>query len=360
MVKKRVSKFELMRIIAMFLIVLHHSIVHGVLDNKEQVILAHPTNAAISLILAMGGKIGVFIFVLITGYFMINSHISVKKVIKLWLPIFFWSVLLFFVFSSWQHDLSLKSCIKSIFPIIFNQYWFMTVYFFMYCLIPFLNVVVKAINSKKKTIYFCLLGLVLITSTYDSIFGGPGNVGSMLIDFCIIYCWGALLRQKKALNNVRLMGNNKIALIVTLSLNILIISIGIYAYSLTHILKFYSIAAGFAVNPSSLLIVLISVELFIWIGSSNIGYHSWMNKIAAVAFGIYLISDNNYVRPWIWHTIFHMNDCISKSPLLIIGYTLLVSVIVFIVSALLEYCRKLIFSKFEDKLANKIQSIINI
>ena len=41
--KKRVSKFELLRIIAMYLIVLHHSIVHGVLNVEINSELKYPS-----------------------------------------------------------------------------------------------------------------------------------------------------------------------------------------------------------------------------------------------------------------------------------------------------------------------------
>ena len=136
--KQRVSKFELLRIIAMFLIVLHHSIIHGVFAVGINNEINYPVNTIVSTILGMGGRIGVYLFVLVTGYFMIYSHITLAKIIKLWLPIFFWSILLYsFVGIMINNEFSIKNTITSFFPIIFNQYWFMTVYVFMYCLIPF-------------------------------------------------------------------------------------------------------------------------------------------------------------------------------------------------------------------------------
>ena len=149
--KKRISKFEFLRVIAMYLIVLHHSIIHGALDISSNQLKMHPINASILSILESGGKIGVFLFVLITGYFMINSRITLKKIVKLWLPIFFWSVILYLIMGKFAgYSFTVKDLIKSIFPIVFAQYWFMTAYFFMYLLIPFLNIIVKNIVSKKK------------------------------------------------------------------------------------------------------------------------------------------------------------------------------------------------------------------
>lgn len=77
---------------------------------------------------------------------MINSKITLKKIIKLWLPIFFWSLILYLIMGKvTSNPFTIKSLIKSIFPIVFAQYWFMTAYFFMYLLIPILNIIVKNI-----------------------------------------------------------------------------------------------------------------------------------------------------------------------------------------------------------------------
>lgn len=69
--RHRESNFELLRIIAMFLIVLHHAIYHGVLAVNNT---KYPLNSSISFILGMGGRIGVFLFVLISGYFLMLDY----------------------------------------------------------------------------------------------------------------------------------------------------------------------------------------------------------------------------------------------------------------------------------------------
>lgn len=67
--KKRISNFELLRIIAMFMIVLHHAIVHGVWLSNKHIIMTPLVDATIYNFFAMGGEIGVYLFVMITGYF---------------------------------------------------------------------------------------------------------------------------------------------------------------------------------------------------------------------------------------------------------------------------------------------------
>ena len=73
-ITKRDSNFELLRIICMVLIVIHHFSVHGGYFTETQGTL--PFNATLIDLFAMGGRLGVNIFVLISGYFLINSKLG--------------------------------------------------------------------------------------------------------------------------------------------------------------------------------------------------------------------------------------------------------------------------------------------
>lgn len=88
-IKKRQSNFELLRIVAIMMIIIHHSMVHGTLDVSQFTLFhSNPYTVALFCIVAFGGKVGVYVFSIISGYFMLYSHNSVKKLVKLWLPIF--------------------------------------------------------------------------------------------------------------------------------------------------------------------------------------------------------------------------------------------------------------------------------
>lgn len=361
MSKKRISKFELLRIIAMFLIVLHHSIVHGIFAVNISTKLNYPINTTVSAILGMGGRIGVYLFVLITGYFMINSHITLAKIIKLWMPIFFWSIMLYLTFDViMNHELSIKSVITSFFPIVFNQYWFMTVYIFMYSSIPFLNILVNNLKNKKERIYFLFLGFIIIfTQISNDLFGGVGAIGSNLFTFSFMYCVGALIKKDNLLENNLFCRKNGVYTITIWVLNILIILTLVLLGNVLNNAKLIELAQEFAFTPATLLILFEAIGLFVWIGSKNINYHFLINKVGSVTFGIYLISDNSYVRNWLWNTVLHMNIMIKQNPILIIVYTITTSLLVFIVCGCLEYLRKIIFGKLESKISNNLELIIN-
>ena len=88
---KRQSNFELLRIVAMLMIVFHHFAYHGAFNYDS-------TSISISYfwysLIIMGGKIGVNIFILISAYFLIlSSGINFKKIFKIIGQVLFYSIL---------------------------------------------------------------------------------------------------------------------------------------------------------------------------------------------------------------------------------------------------------------------------
>lgn len=352
MKSKRLSNFELLRIIAMYLIVLHHSVVHGVCDVTKNfnMINDHPLNGSIAYTLGSGGEVGVYIFVLITGYFMINSHISLAKLVKLWLPIFFWSLSLYVIFN--YRSISILGLFKTILPITFGQYWFMTTYVFMYLLIPFLNKGVDYINSKTRLWYFLILGCLLIISGCPIL--GMGTVTSRLADFCVVYMIGALIRKSNLLQKEKYIKYANIAMVVLCSLDILSIALLISVGTYIHKIVLLKLAQNIVISPWTMIGILIAIAVFMVLGSHDIRYNKLINKISAVTFGIYLISDNQYLNIWLWQKIFHMNQMITQAPLFMLLYVILVSIIVFCLTGIIESIRKFLFRRFENKVVKEI------
>lgn len=154
--KNRDSNIELLRIIAMCLIIFHHMALNtGIVDGYTV-----NGNMIFGIIGGIGGKIGVVIFLLITGYFSINKNFSFKKVFILWLQIFCYSVGFMLVFRlTGIEKWSKVDTIKTFFPLAYNQYWFITVYLYILLLAPFIN---KFLNSLSKENYNKLLAILTI------------------------------------------------------------------------------------------------------------------------------------------------------------------------------------------------------
>ena len=90
----RDSNIELFRIITMFFIVAHHYVVNSGLTLEDGPIAANPLsgNSIFLLLFGAWGKIGINCFVMITGYFMCKSSITLRKFAKLLGEIMFYKI----------------------------------------------------------------------------------------------------------------------------------------------------------------------------------------------------------------------------------------------------------------------------
>lgn len=110
----RNSNLELFRIIVMCLIVAHHFVVNS---GLVPVITADfPSSKSIFLIFfGWAGKTGINCFVLITGYFMCTSKITLRKGLKLLLQVEFYKIIFFFFFVQMSYiELTHKTLLKRI------------------------------------------------------------------------------------------------------------------------------------------------------------------------------------------------------------------------------------------------------
>ena len=111
MQKQRSSNLELLRIISMFLIVMHHYAVHGGFQLLEKDL---SLNKIIIQILSGGGQLGVNLFILISGYFLIDSEFKINKLLKLIFETFFYSVIiLLFIVSKSNLNIGIKDIIDT-------------------------------------------------------------------------------------------------------------------------------------------------------------------------------------------------------------------------------------------------------
>ena len=113
-VKQRNSNLELYRIIVMLLIVAHHYVVNsGMMEEMAKEPLS--SRSIFYYIFGMWGKIGINCFVLITGYFMCRSHITLRKFLKLFLEIMFYKIVIWAIFVGTGYEsFSIKLMLKEL------------------------------------------------------------------------------------------------------------------------------------------------------------------------------------------------------------------------------------------------------
>ncbi|MEF2761471.1 MAG: acyltransferase family protein [Ligilactobacillus salivarius] len=126
--KRRSSNLELLRILSMFMIVVHHFAFHGTFDFKT---ITNTNQGALlaTLILESFGKVGVAIFVLIGAYFLVEKSFSFKRVMNLVILTSFYSIIIYIILRVLKFGIPNDYLwTKIIFPYpIPTNYWFVTV-----------------------------------------------------------------------------------------------------------------------------------------------------------------------------------------------------------------------------------------
>lgn len=86
--KVRESNLEYLRILSMIFIVAGHSVLHGGVEMPLTV------NGIFALVMTQGSRIGVNIFVLLSGYFSATKVIYIDKIKKIYIQVWTYSIMI--------------------------------------------------------------------------------------------------------------------------------------------------------------------------------------------------------------------------------------------------------------------------
>lgn len=132
---KRNPNIELLRIISMMMVLVLHCLSGGALDYRSGIQLyVYWWLEALAIV-------AVDIFVLISGYFLVESKFKVKNIFKVAIS-GVWIYSVFFTFITMKIDaqgISWSTLFNACVPILTKKYWFVNSYVLMYILSPFIN-----------------------------------------------------------------------------------------------------------------------------------------------------------------------------------------------------------------------------
>ncbi len=315
----RNSNFELLRILCMLFIVMHHYTVHclaklSTVDYSFQMEIYNS-------IAGPSGKIAVNIFILISAYFLVSKKFSIKRFYSLIFQTTFYALLGFTLYSILTNtSFNFTYFIHSLLPLLFNEYWFATCYFVLLLIFPLLNIIINNI-SKKTHLLIIVLSLVF-TILLPFVFG-TNIFYTNYFWFIILYFVGSYIK----LYNIKT--NSLPTIIALIFLFIAQILIGQYC---NHD-DWY--------NQNTFINFFISILIFLLF--QNFQFQSKLiNTIAKFSFGVYLIHDNPYLRPYLWDFIASFN--ITTSPFFLL-YALGISISIFIICLILDLIKYLAIEK---------------
>lgn len=191
---KRNYGIDALRILSMFMIVVLHILGQGgILGNVK----VGTTQYAVAWFLESMAYCAVNCYALISGYVGIKTKFRYSRILVLWLQVIFYTILITLAFAVVLPGSVTAGVWKNtFFPIITNQYWYLTAYFGMFILIPLMNTAIN--NLGKRELYIMGMGFVLCFSLLPCIFHvDPFCLynGYSMLWLCILYIIGAILSK---------------------------------------------------------------------------------------------------------------------------------------------------------------------
>lgn len=341
----RRTNLELYRIIFMYMIVLHHYVVNSGLIQQMKM-QGDFTKNLVYAIAGGWGKLGINCFVLITGFFMCKSNITIKKFIKLFSEVEFYNVTIYFIFliSGRYEPFGIKQFIKSVFPFYDIGSGFTSCYLLFYLLIPYLNLLIKQLDKKR---YINLLGIILMIYTIIPSIPKMSITFNYVTWFCIIYLIGAFIRLYA--DEISFL-SSKVGIKCLICFFVAICSIAIGTYFSDEIHERYWL---FVSECNKLLALLPAVFAFLWFKDLNVRYNKAINTVAASTFGVLMIHANSdTMRQWLWNDVLH-NAQMYKSNYFVI-HMFVSTIIIFIICVIIDMARIKFLETPYMKLIDKI------
>jgi hypothetical protein len=332
----RSSNLELLRIIAMLTIVAHHYVVNSGVQTNYYGGDTMATNMVFLQFWGMWGKTAINAFVMITGYFMCTSQLTVRRFAKIYLEAKFYRVAIFVILAvlGWQ-AITLKELFKCFFCFIYEINSLFTGSFLaFYLFIPFYNIL---INGMKKEQMQKLIGLLLLVSTIASTFFFSARAFTEVGWYMTLYFIAAYIR----LYPMDWMGDNRIcggvlfgtALLSYLSvmlIDILTIRIGIGVKGYYYMVS----------DSNKLFALIIGVFAFLFFKNLKMGYSKVINLVASTTFGVLCIhASSDAMRTFLWKHLLNVEGMYNAPLGMLMLHAVLSMIAVFCICSLIDLIR---------------------
>ena len=291
----RSSNLELYRIICMIMIVAHHYVVNsGVADECGPLAVdENSVNSIFLLLFGAWGKTGINCFLMITGYFMCTSKITLRKFIKLIGQIYLYNFLLFVIFYMTGYEtISLERMLH-----LLMLFWgfsdgFVSCFIIFWLAIPFLSILVHNMNKRQHQLLLILtLGVYTICGSLPTF-----NITFNYINwFCVLFFIASYIR----LYPHEVMERRSLWAWMTL------VSVLLAILSILCLRLLFNQPVGqsyrFVSDSNKIFAVIVAVCSFLWFKNLNIKYSKIINGFGAGTFGVLLIHANSdAMRKWLW------------------------------------------------------------
>lgn len=349
--QRRNIAFDILRIIAMLMVTMLHITGHG-LGGVE--IEAFSGVYWIVLIFNTFSLVAVNCFMLISGYFLSQKNVSLKKIVALWFQVWTYSVAIYLVLCAMPGvdvNFSIPALVECLCPLLSNQYWFFTCYLLLYMFSPVLNRLIAVWDQQEHQ--KILIALIAIFSIIPSIniwgdsFGT--NRGYSLIWFSVLYLIAGYIRKYPLRLPVHPALVYAVPSVVLCALHSAITAWNPGIGSVQAILTNQTSYNG----P---LVLCASVGLLIWAQNSSLQPNARITKVittsASLTFGVYLLHDHGTIRKVLWNDWVRLAE-VSNNGAAFLLRVIIVLIGIFVCGLAAEFIRQKLMGCFAHILKTK-------
>lgn len=290
MENKRQLNIEVLRVLSMFLVVTGHYVYWGLKVRPEyNPMLINSVMDWINYLsmeaIYIFSCIGVNVFVMISGYFLIDRYkFRWKSLVNLWLTTVFYSLSLYLIFD--VHPTMFFGGAILLLPIYNQTYWFVTIYFGLMLIAPYLSKLASTLTKKQYQLMLLLLFIINFEFPYGMIYGGDHS----LMWFVFLYLSAGYIK----LYGVHNFLNKHSGLLSVVMLVGLVASVAIYC----EVIDFYA----FRSNRNNGLMYILSLLVFISFVNKSINNKAAqiVAKCSPYLFAIYLIHQHPTIMESMW------------------------------------------------------------
>lgn len=329
----RNSSIEILRIISIVIIVLHHACLHG-----GAYLYGNHAAGIFSIFIIPLGKIFFCLFAIISCWFLIDAKLKSKRFFKLWLSTFIYNII-FLIISLLipNYDIATGSIIKSFFPIFgFGvTHGYISGFLLFLFILPFVKMLYENISYKAILIIFVMLFLLNMYSLKL----GNLNLIEEVIAFITIFTLTYFVKRVYVISNL-----NKIKylflflFIINISLSILIFYLDLkYANPITSRLQKYLFS-----DERCIINIITALSLFLFVISLPSFNNKIINYISGFTFDVLLIHDSGLLRNVIWSDLFKSSNYYGTN--LFFVWLLIVVLIILVVGFICYVIRNLLLN----------------
>ena len=340
---RRDANFELLRILAMFMVIVLHYLAHGGLLPEASVPLNRDTitGAVIeSLCIA-----AVNVWVLISGYFLSRTGVSLKRLFKVLLEVWFYTIIITVVMVLTGNGSGIQGgfygILEAFLPISSEHYWFATAYVFMFLFSPLLNKGVIVLS--RKQLKYTIIGLLFwfsIIKSFVPVALATDDYGYGFGWFLVLYLIAAYMRKY----DVRILNSARGGLMVWLlsGVGIFVLTAASHAVHLSTGRLATWLGTPYHYNfilTLTAALGLFSAFRYLEIPEGRLAQA--VRFVAPLTFGVYLLHEHREIRDqWLAWIQDFIGPVPRNNPFLLCVHMITSVILVYLAGIMVDFIRK--------------------